>query len=206
MSELQLIEAVKADDSAVVKELIGSGEDINQQDEHGWTPLNWAAGKGNLETVMLLVEHGADILKVGRDQRTAYMIALAAGHAEVARFLRQAEGEKAGGKVSSPARKYCKAYYLGSFRQFPDWMESRSNRKEKNNGDASGARQEDKELSEDGIVFLHHDYTVTESMWHDENIIFDKVTPEWKEFCDTVLDFKIPDDLDLIASAKSTAE
>ena len=206
MSELQLIEAVKADNSAVVKELIGSGEDVNQQDERGWTPLNWAAGKGNLEVVTLLVEHGADILKVGRDQRTAYMIALAAGHAEVARFLRQAEDQTAGRKVSSPARKYCKAYYLKSFRQFPNWTENRINWKEKNNGDASGAGREDKGFSEGSIVFLHQDYTVTESMWHDENVIFDQVTPEWKEFCDTVLDFKIPDDLDLIASARSMAE
>jgi hypothetical protein len=35
-------------------------------------------------------------------------------------------------------------------------------------------------------------------MWRGEEVIFDHVTPEWKEFCVSVLDFKVEDDLDLI--------
>ena len=205
MSELRLIEAVKAGESAIVKELLGSDEDVNQQDEHGWTPLNWAAGRGDLETVRLLVEHGADVLKVGRDQRTAYMIALAASQAEVARFLRQA-AQTAGVDGGGAARQYCKAYYLGLLRQFPHWTESRINWKEQDQDDAPAADQADQGFSESSVVFLHQDYTVTKSMWHDENVIFNQVTPEWKAFCDSTLGFKVPDDLELIAPVERTAE
>src|SRR5262245_52654289 len=118
MEALQLIEAVKTGDLASTRELVKSGVDLGQSDEHGWTALNWAAGKGNLEAVTLLVKLGADIFKVGRDQRTPYMIALAAGHAEVAKFLRQEE-ESAGKERGHAERKYCKAYYLKDLRQHP---------------------------------------------------------------------------------------
>ena len=32
----------------------------------------------------------------------------------------------------------------------------------------------------------------------DENVIFNEVTPQWKEFCTGELEFRVPDDLDLI--------
>ena len=202
MSDLQLIDAVKADDPATVKQLIESKTDVNQSDEQGWTPLNWASGRGNLEVVKLLVENGADIFKVGRDQRTPYMIALAAGRVEVARFLREAERAADGGKSSKPPRKYCKAHYLKTLRQFPGWSESKINWKES----AAGKNGDDKpgdDLSEDSIVFIHQDLTVTRSMWHSEDVIFNRVDSEWEEFCARVLNFKVPDDLDLIVPAGS---
>src|SRR5689334_1641692 len=130
MSDLQLINAVKEGDAAAVRAVIASGADVNQQDEQGWTPLNWAAGKGDLEVVRLLAEHGADVFKVGRDQRTPYMIALAAGRVEVAKFLREAEDHYAGQKPTQPPRSYCKAYYLKDLRQYPNWSESKINWKE----------------------------------------------------------------------------
>jgi len=201
MSDLQLIETVKAGNTVAVRELIDSGVDVNQQDEQGWTPLNWAAGKGNLALVTLLVEKGADVFKVGRDMRTPYAIALAAGHVEVVKFLRQAEDNVEGEKPSRPERKYCKAYHLKSLRQFSGWAESRINWKD--NGGAESSKGEQQPFSDDDIIFLHQDYTVTQSMWHNENVIFNEVTPEWKAFCAEELKFKIPDDLDFIVPAKS---
>jgi ankyrin repeat protein len=44
MDSLRLIEAVKAGNIAAAKELLDSGAAANQQDEQGWTPLNFAAG------------------------------------------------------------------------------------------------------------------------------------------------------------------
>ena len=85
MSDLKLIEAVKAGNANAVVELIESGADVNQQDEQGWTPLNWAAGKGDIAVLKSLLNHGADVSRVGRDERTPYMIALASGQAEAAR-------------------------------------------------------------------------------------------------------------------------
>jgi len=206
MQELQLIEAVQAENVVAVKELIKSEVDVNQQDEQGWTPLNRAAGKGNLEIVKLLVENGADVFKVGRDLRTPYMIALAAGHVEVVKFLQQSEDQAKGQKPRRPERKYCKAYHLRDLRRFPGWAESKINWKDKSkNGDVSDQKGNEQTFSSDDIVFLHQDYTVTYSMWHDENVIFNQVTPEWEEFCVAELKFKTPDDLELIALAKGAS-
>src|SRR5262249_24608460 len=185
-SELRLIDAVKAENVVRVKELIDLGSDIDEQDEHGWTPLNWAAGRGDTELVRLLVERGADVFKVGRDLRTPYDIALAAGHVDVVKMLRQAEDAVEGEKPSRPERKYSKAYHLRSLRDFSGWKE------------ISG-QADQHSLSDDDVVFIHQDHTVTKSMWHDENVIFNQVTPEWREFCANKLEFKAPTDLDLLA-------
>ena len=197
LTNTPLIEAVKAGEVNTVKELIDGEADVNQPGEQGWTPLNWAAGKGNLELVTLLVEKGADVFKVGRDQRTPQMIALAAGRADVVRFLREAEDRAEGDKPARPQRKYCKAYHVKDFRQFAGWSESRINWKK--SADETG----DKEFGDDDVVFLHEDYTVTQSIWSNENVIFNSVTAEWQDFCNTVLGFKVPDDLDLIVAASA---
>ena len=185
MNQIEFIEAIKAGNRAAVQQAIDAGAGLNSHDQHGWTPLNWAAGSGHLEVVELLLEHGADPLAVGRDLRTPQMIALAAGHADVVQHLRVAEA-KAGG-TNPPARQYCTAYYLGDLRRYPGWT-----------SDAQ-------DLKDDVVVFLHHDYTVTKSMWPGEDVLFNDVTEQWKEFCTHELRFAIPDNLDLIAkSAQAT--
>jgi hypothetical protein len=191
MGDVQLIEAVKAGDLATVEALLASGVDVHQQDEQGWTPLNWAAGKGDVAIVESLLKHGADIFTVGRDQRTPYMIALAAARVEVARLLREAEAKVGGAKSQSQQpRKYCKAYYLKDLRAFSGWSESQTE-----DGDVHT-------VSDNDVVFLHQDLTVTTSMWHNENVLFNQRTPEWEDFCTAVLQFKVPDDFDLIPKAQ----
>ncbi|HKP87266.1 MAG TPA: ankyrin repeat domain-containing protein [Blastocatellia bacterium] len=201
MSDLKLIDAVKANDYAEAEALIKGGADVNQQDEQGWTPLNFAAGKGDLAMCKLLVENGADIFKVGRDQRTPYLIALAAGRVSVVKYLKEAEGNYPGEKPLSPQRKYCKAYLLGELRKYPAWREGRINWKEKANGNGG---PDEAPFPDDKIVFIQQDFTVTESMWHNENVIFNQVDPDWEEFCANTLKFKVPDDLDLIVSNENT--
>lgn len=191
MSDLQLIEAAKAGDVTNATHLIETGVDVNQQDDHGWTPLNWAAGRGDLQMVSLLIEKGADPFKVGRDRRTPYDIALAAGHVEVVKYLRQVEANAEGEKPERPQRKYCKAYHLKSLREFSQFPEAVKS------GDQADSQ-------DDKVVFIHQDYTVTESMWHGENVVFDRVSPEWQEFCEKQLGFKVPDDLDLIVPSAAS--
>ena len=50
-------------------------------------------------------------------------------------------------------------------------------------------------ISDDSIVYVHHDFTVTLSMWHGENSILTEVTPQWRDFCETQLGFGIPEDV-----------
>lgn len=200
MSDLKLIEAVKAGNSYAVTELIDSGADVNQQDEHGWTPLNWAAGKGDIGTLKALLNHGADVSKTGRDERTPYMIALAAGQAEAARLLRDAEARTGAIESNRPERPYCKAVVLKHARQYPAWSESRINWKQSQDDERPEVAADT--LAEDDVVFLHRDLSVTQSMWPGENVIFNQVTPEWEKYCREALKFNPPDDLDLLALSR----
>jgi hypothetical protein len=205
MNEGQLIEAVKTGNLSAVAALLASGSDVHQPDESGWAPLHWAAGKGDAAVVALLLQHGANVLQVGHDQRTPYMIALAAARIEAAQLLRDAE-DKAGVDHGQrqQQRKYCKAYYVKELRQFAGWTESQIPRQaHAGQGAAEGrAAQGASNGDDDDIVFIHHDLTVTQSMWHNEDVIFDQITPAWEEFCTHVLHFKVPDDLDLVGSRR----
>jgi hypothetical protein len=83
--------------------------------------------------------------------------------------------------------KHCRAYPLSQLRQFPGWVER-----------AEGARRIRKEvdgemveeprvLTDEDYVYLQMNYTVTDGIFVDENVIFSHVTPEWIEFCQNVL-------------------
>lgn len=187
MSQMEFIEAIRSGNRSSVEEMIKAGIDLTQQDKQGWTPLNWAAGSGHLEIVEYLLENGADPLAVGRDLRTPQMIALAAGHAEIVKRLRRAEAGANGGAPETSDRKYCTAYHLGDLRRYSAW--------------SSDAQ----DLSDDDVVFLHQDYTVTKSIWTGEDVVFDRVTDDWKEFCKNELRFAVPDNLDLIAKPAEAA-
>ncbi|SRR6266436_2399372 len=199
MSSLQLIEAARIGQLAAVEELLQSGADVEQYDEQGWTAIKFAAGRGDLATVKLLVQSGANICQTGRDQRSPYMVALAAGHIEVARFLREA-ARTAEIDDQQLQRSYCRAYYLANLRRFPGWHENVIDEK----NDLNRA-QEQQPLGDDSIVYLHQDYSVTRAMWPSERIIFADISQSWLEFCSTNLDFSVPDDFDLVASKSTSA-
>src|SRR5260221_8252982 len=199
METTELIDAVRNGDHRTVAALIQAKVDINGNGEQGWTALNFAAGKGNLEVVQLLIENGADVFQVGRDRRTAYKIALAAGHIEVAQFLKTREKEsQRSDPAPDPGRKYCRGYALGELRKFPSWTAGLTNG---SRGGRVDNTHDATALGDEAIVFLHHDFTVCESIWPGEKVIFMTEHPSWREFCTTILGFKVPGDLDLISRA-----
>ena len=83
--------------------------------------------------------------------------------------------------------KYCKAYPMAQLRQFAGWKEKAENarivRKEVNGEMVTVIR----ELTDADYVYLQTDFTVTDGIFIDENVIFSDVTPEWIEFCRNVL-------------------
>jgi len=88
--------------------------------------------------------------------------------------------------------KYCKAYPITRFREYPGWHEKSENvRKEKQIVDG---REEEvqRQLTEEDHLYLQENYMVTDGIFLDENIIFDEVTPEWMDFCTNTLKFDIP--------------
>lgn len=177
MNEPQLIEAAKAGDVNRVQALVDGGEDLEQKDDYGWTALNWAAGHGDLATVRLLLEAGANPVNSGRDLRTPYQIALAAAQVDVATVLQQAE-QNNGIASGRPERSYCKAYPANAFGQFPGWHQV---------------------PADDSVVYLHQDFSVTASIWHGEDVVFDRVSEDWRSYCRDRLGFHVPTDLEVAA-------
>ncbi|HYL06112.1 MAG TPA: hypothetical protein VE075_08720 [Thermoanaerobaculia bacterium] len=87
---------------------------------------------------------------------------------------------------------YCAAYEARNFRKYGNWTENAANvRKDKQ--EVGGKEVEvDRQLDDDSILYLHDSYIVTDGIYNDENIIFDSVTDEWKQFCHETLGFEIP--------------
>lgn len=69
------------------------------------------------------------------------------------------------------ASKYAKAYPLEQLREFGGWTEPST----------------DIELG--SYVLLHDTFVVTRGLWVDQDIVFDAVTDEWKNFCTQTLAF-----------------
>lgn len=182
-----LISAVRESDAEKVETLLDDGADVDQQDEQGWTPLNWASGQGDEAMVRLLLDRGADVTKTGRDNRTPTMIAKAAGHSGVAALLTEREKELGVWEDPRLTRPYCKAYYLSEVERFEAWPDEAS----------SQVRESDEDASEGGgpVVFVHQDFSTTLSMWHGEDVLVDGADPAWRSFCEETLEFAIPDDL-----------
>ncbi len=67
----------------VVKSLLASRADINGRDSNGQTPLFYAARVNNLNTVMTLLENGADYYMADNSGNIARNIAYSQGHQEV---------------------------------------------------------------------------------------------------------------------------
>jgi len=73
---LDLHHAARNDDVSKIKELVGVGLDINDQDGNGYTPLIYASSLGNLAAVKALVSLGADTVPENDLGYTAYSAAM----------------------------------------------------------------------------------------------------------------------------------
>ncbi len=89
MSELDLINAAKESDIEKIKELIKQDIDINTCDSRGYTAMLWAAQKGNIDIVNLLIKNGANIEAKHEASRgyTPLIVAAINNHIEVAKML-----------------------------------------------------------------------------------------------------------------------
>jgi hypothetical protein len=150
---------------------------VDERDERGWTALCWAAGGGEAALVRLLIDRGADVTLTGTDDRTPLMIARAASRAPVVDLLTAAE--KARGVWQDPAatRTHCKGVRVADVRGYEGWS----------------AGEDD--LSDEDVVYLHQDLTVTRSIWPGEQVIFTGGTPEWRGYCERTLGFALAADL-----------
>ena len=87
---------------------------------------------------------------------------------------------------------YCKAKQVKDFRQYPGWsLKAENLRKEKKEIDGKEVEVE-REITDESVLYLQENYVVTGDIFKDEQIVFDDVTDEWKEFCHGALGFEIP--------------
>lgn len=70
--------------------------------------------------------------------------------------------------------RYCKAYLADAFVAFNGWPA-------------------DREIPDSGILYLHETFCVTKSIYPDEGVLFDRITPEWVQFCTERLEFRVPE-------------
>ena len=88
--------------------------------------------------------------------------------------------------------RYCKAYPVNRFRESSMWKEesqnTRSEKREIEGVEVLALR----ELTDDDHLYLQEDFTVTDGIFLEENVIFSSVTPEWKTFCTENLKFEVP--------------
>jgi hypothetical protein len=98
--------------------------------------------------------------------------------------------------------RYCKAYPVTRLRAFPA-LTIDETQLERPKELVDGEEVElPRTLSDDDYFFVHDNFVVTDSVFVDEHVLFDAVTPEWMQFCTDVLEFKVPDDaLDVDAPA-----
>lgn len=74
--DLSLHYAARNNDVSKIKELVGAGLDINDQESNGFTPLIFASSLGNLAAVKTLVSLGANTALENELGYTAYTAAM----------------------------------------------------------------------------------------------------------------------------------
>ena len=90
IAALGIIEAVGYGDTAMVRDMIARGADVNAWS--GWTPLTFCCFHGHVATATELLRLDADVNAQNNSGKTALMCAAIRGHVDVVRLLLAAPG------------------------------------------------------------------------------------------------------------------
>ncbi len=86
--------AIEKDNLVYAQKVLSMGFDPNLLNDNGYTPLQYAAMRGNALMVELFVRNGANVGILSRDGESAVELALKMGHREAAELLKQARQEQ----------------------------------------------------------------------------------------------------------------
>jgi len=83
-------DAVRRGNADILHDLLSRGLDPDARDRHGQTGLMLAAHGGHLASVRLLIDHRANLNLTAKFGLSALMLAVIAGHKEIAQALARA--------------------------------------------------------------------------------------------------------------------
>ena len=112
-ADVPLIEAVRGQDQAAVRDLLQGGADASTPEGDGATALHWAVHLNNAETVTLLLEAGAAVDAVNDLGVAPLLIAATNGNAGIATLLLEAGADPNGGPPERE-RPLMRAAWVGS--------------------------------------------------------------------------------------------
>jgi hypothetical protein len=90
--------------------------------------------------------------------------------------------------------KYCKTYPLNRLREFKGWTENEERAGNESTRTKDGEDAGRRSPNEEDYLFVQENYVVTDGIFLDENVVFNKVTPEWIDYCHSALGFTLPAD------------
>jgi hypothetical protein len=98
-----LFYAIEKNNLVYAQKVLGMNFDPNLHHDNGYSPLAYAAMRGSLPMIELLLRNGADPTQSTKEGDSPVELALRFGHAEVADALKQARRAATGGDAEAPA-------------------------------------------------------------------------------------------------------
>ncbi len=86
--------AIEKDNLVYAQKVMAMGFDPNLLSDNGYTPLQYAAMRGNPQMVELFIRNGASVNVLSKDGDSAVELALKMGHGEAADVLKKARQEQ----------------------------------------------------------------------------------------------------------------
>lgn len=86
--------AIEKDNLVYAQKVLSMGFDPNLLSDNGYTPLQYAAMRGNVQMLELFVRNGANVGILSKDGESAVELALKMGHGDAAELLKRARKEQ----------------------------------------------------------------------------------------------------------------
>ena len=95
--------AIEKDNLVYAQKVLSMGFDPNLLSDNGYTPLQYAAMRGNAQMVELFIRNGGSVSMLSRDGESSVELALKMGHGEAADVLKKARQEQLAQEDSAKA-------------------------------------------------------------------------------------------------------
>lgn len=95
--------AIEKDNLVYAQKVLSMGFDPNLLSDNGYTPLQYAAMRGNPQMLEVFVRNGANVGILSRDGESAVELALKMGHGDAAELLKRARQEQLAQEAAAKA-------------------------------------------------------------------------------------------------------